>query len=80
MSMIAKSMWNRRSKRYECKDGDLIHVRKASQQGWRHYLPKENAFYWIFGVSAVCKDWFVWKGVTVLKNRKCFVRSDVGGW
>jgi hypothetical protein len=33
MSMIAKNMRNRRSKRYERQDGDLILVRKADQAG-----------------------------------------------
>lgn len=80
VSMIAKNMRNRRSKRYKRKDGDLIHVRKADKQGWVHYLPRENAFCLLFSVSVVCKDWVVWKGATVLRNRECFIQSDVGGW
>jgi hypothetical protein len=44
VSMFAKDMRNRGSKRHERKDGDLVRVSKGSGQRWSHDSPKENAF------------------------------------
>jgi hypothetical protein len=40
--MVAKNMRNRRSKRYEREDGDLLHVRKADQHGLGAPLTKRE--------------------------------------
>ena len=67
VSMIAKHMRNRRSKRHKRENGDLVNVRKGDQRRKPSDSPRGNAFCWLaastlFVRTGVCeKEWIYGK-------------------